>query len=106
MAMANMKTSDDSMMPQMGAPSGPMLCLNEDQVEALGLQANPPKPGTQLKFQAVAVVASRREYTDAAGGDGDGDIDVTLSLEIVGMEVSAGESVTGAADKLYGGDNG
>lgn len=86
-----------------GYDAGPCVYLTEDQVEALGLKANPPAAGSSVGIRAVARVISKTENADL-DGDGDG-VDVMLSLQITDMEITPGAtgSNTGAASMLYGG---
>jgi hypothetical protein len=80
---------------------GLRINLSEDQVEALGLKANPPAAGSKVGIRGLAFVCS---VTTDADLDGDGDgIDVCLTLQITDLEVtSAGVDNTSAASLLYG----
>ncbi len=113
MAMVSMKVDSkdyDMAMPP-DNPYGYGLCiyLNEEQVEALGLDKNPPKAGTSVGIRAIATVVSVTQEADpteeAAEGEDPDDIDVTLRFQITDMEVTpGGQTITGSM--LYGGDNG
>lgn len=78
---------------------GLRISLTEDQVEALGMKANPPPAGSVVGLRAIAQVTTVTQDADV-DGDGDG-IDVTLCLQITHLEVEGGGSKT-AADSLYG----
>jgi hypothetical protein len=82
---------------------GLSICLSEDQVEALGLKANPPAAGTVMNIRAIAQVVTVTQDADV-DGDNDG-IDVTLRLQITDMELTPGGSPD-YASMLYGGSNG
>lgn len=107
MTITSMKMeSGDSYTSCEPNPYGYGLCINltEDQVEALGLQVNPPKAGSKVGIRGIAFV---RSVTTDADLDGDGDgIDVTLSLQVTDLEVTPEGSgtQTDAATLLYGGD--
>lgn len=79
----------------------PVIYLNDDQVEALGIQGL-PMPGTEFRLVCRAVV----QHVTASGEEpeeGEGDKpDVSLSLKITDMEATpqAGASM---AERLYGG---
>ncbi len=107
MALVSMKTKDDGMPSYEPNPYGYGLsiCLTEDQVEALGLNASPPAAGSSVGIRAVAIVSRLTQESDLAGGDGD--IDVRLELQITDLEVTPGGGVStaAAASSLYGGDN-
>lgn len=101
MAMVSMAVSE-APEPN-GYNQGPCVYLTEDQVEALGLKANPPAAGSPIGIRAIARVMSKTEDADI-DGDGDG-IDVRLTLQITDMEVTPGAtgSNAGSASMLYGG---
>jgi hypothetical protein len=90
---------------------GTCICLTEEQVEALGLDKNPPPAGTKVGIRAIAVV--RRVTTEydpakeAAEGEDPEDIDVALELQLTDMEVTVGATGSNnqSASMLYGGDN-
>ena len=106
MTITSMKTEDgdDNYVCSGPNPYGYGLCidLTEDQVEALGLKANPPKAGSKVGIRGMAFV---RTVTTDADLDGDGDgIDVTFSLQITDLEVTPAGAGTSAdaATLLYG----
>lgn len=107
MAMASMKIEREDYATPISNDYGYGLCINltEDQVEALGLKANPPAAGTKVGIRAIAQVVTVTQDADV-DGDGDG-IDVTLRLQITDMEVNASATGTNtqAASLLYSGDN-
>ncbi len=82
-------------------PYGYGLCINltEEQVEALGLKANPPAAGSSVGIRAIATVMT---VTNEFDEDGDGDVDVRMSLQITAMEVNSESKNNSAADTLYG----
>ena len=65
---------------------GLQINLSDDQVEALGLEANPPKAGSVVALRALAKVVTVTQNADA--NDDDQDVDVTLRLEITDLEVT------------------
>ncbi len=102
MGMISMKLSKD---PNDIAPYGCGLCirLDEEQVEALGLDKHPPAPGAKVGLRAIAIVrrVTQEADPDEAEEKGeDGDIDVALELQITEMEVS--QQGREAASVLYG----
>lgn len=113
MGMVSMKVQDDDQY-EMAQPNpygyGLMICLNEEQVEALGLDKNPPRPGSTVSVRAIAVVKRVTQESDpteeVAEGEDPNDPDVTLQIQITDMEViPQGSSVNGSL--LYsGGGNG
>lgn len=102
MPMVSMKTEGDN--DRYCSPSsnkygyGLCISLTEEQVEALGLKANPPAAGSQIGIRAVATVVSVTQDADT-DCDEDG-IDVTLRFQITDMEVT-GSPATSAASLLY-----
>lgn len=104
--LANMKTDGSEVDYYKPNPYGYGLCINlsEDQVEALGLNANPPAAGSTVGLRAIAQVIRVTQDADL-DGDGDG-IDVCLALQITDLEITPGAmSSSTAATSLYGGDN-
>lgn len=101
MALASMKVEGGDVAEYKPNPYGYGLFidLTDDQVEALGLNANPPPAGATVGLRAVAKVISVTQDADV-DGDGDG-VDVRLSLQITDLEVTPGAS-TPAANLLYG----
>ncbi len=102
MGMISMKLSKDS---DEVSPYGCGLCLrlNEEQVEALGLDKHPPAPGSKVSLRAIATVrrVTQEADPDEAEEQGeDADIDVALELQITEMEVS--QQGRPAASVLYG----
>lgn len=107
MALVSMKTErgDDLACCVESNPYGYGLtiCLSEEQVEALGLDKNPPRAGTVVTIRAMASVRSvtqEADVEDAAEGEGAGSIDVRMSLQITDMEVTPASSV-GSASAMY-----
>ena len=104
MTITSMKTSGDNCSPCCESNEygyGLRINLTEDQVEALGLNANPPKAGAKVGIRGLAFVCSVEQRVD---GD-EGDVDVCLSIQITDLEVTpAGGSSTNetAATMLYG----
>ena len=93
--------NNDYSMPS-DNPYGYGLCisLTEEQVEALGLDVNPPAVGSQVGICAIAKVVQVTSETEV---DGDDDVDVRIQLQITSMEVTQdGISSTNAATVLYG----
>lgn len=106
MTIISMKTEDGDDCYDSCGPNpygyGLRINLTEDQVEALGLKANPPKAGSKVGVRGMAFVCMVTTNADL-DGDGDG-IDVCLNLQITDLEVTpegAGSS-TDAAGLLYG----
>ncbi len=102
MAMISMKISKDS---DDVAPYGCGLCirLNEEQVEALGLDKHPPAPGAKVGIRAIATVRRVTQEADPDEAEEQGeraDIDVALELQITEMEVT--KEAKPAARVLYG----
>jgi len=81
---------------------GLCLCLDEDQVEALGLDRQPPAAGTKVGIRAVAQVRRITRDVDVndAGQGEDGDGGVTLELHITDLEVTP--EARAPASVLYG----
>ena len=110
MAMVNMAIADDEATEYKPSPYGYGLCisLTEEQVEALGLDKNPPAAGSKVGIQAIAIV--KRVTQESEAGDPeeageDSSIDVCLTFQITDMEVTGASSQGGkAASMLYGGD--
>jgi hypothetical protein len=107
MTITSMKTGDAgcyaSCAPDNPYGFGLRICLSEEQVEALGLQANPPAAGSKVGLRGMAFVCTVEQNADL-DGDGDG-IDVMLTLQITDLEVTpAGGTTTNetAATLLYG----
>ena len=104
MTMVSMKTKDEVCPVEATSYGwGTCISLTEEQVEALGLKANPPKAGSSVGIRAIATIVTVTQDADA-DGDGDG-VDVTLRLQITDMEVTPGAtgSNAGAASMLYSG---
>jgi len=107
MALVSMATEDDAVYaPSEPNPYGYGLCLRltEEQVEALGLAANPPKPGTKVGLRAMAFVQCvNQELDDDADPDDPNGIDVCMTLQVTDLEVTpAGAGTTqDAASMLY-----
>ena len=108
MAMVDMKTGDgDNYVSGPSTnPYGYGLCisLTEDQVEALGMKDNPPKPGSTVTIRAIAQVTSVTQDADV-DQDGDG-IDTTMRMQITAMEVTTGQTspTSSSASLLYPSD--
>lgn len=102
MALVNLKTKDEAyVVSESSYGWGTCISLTEEQVEALGLKANPPAAGSTVGIRAVAMVVSVTQDADA-DGDGDG-VDVTLRLQLTDMEVTAGATPAAqSANLLYG----
>jgi len=99
MALVSMDVSEAEAAPAYNCC--PTIYLTEDQVEALGLKANPPAAGASVGLRAIARVISKSENADL-DGDGDG-IDVCITLQITDLEVTPGAmSSSSAAGALYG----
>lgn len=85
---------------------GTCVCLTEEQVEALGLDKNPPKAGQTVTIRAIAKVARVTSKYDpaqeAAEGEPSEDIDVAIELQLTDIEVNAGKSSSANASMLYG----
>lgn len=115
MGMVSMKVGNDDSYTQV-APNpygyGLCICLSEEQVEALGLDKNPPAAGSTVVIQAVALVRRVTQESDpaeeVAEGESPDDIDVSLELQITDMEVTTGQQRSSAqsASLLYGGGDG
>ena len=102
MALVSMERDDDDNYVDASSNLygyGLRISLTEDQVEALGLKANPPPAGSVVGLRAIAQVTTVTQDADV-DGDGDG-VDVTLCLQITHLEVEGGGGKT-AADSLYG----
>lgn len=100
MAMASMKQKEGGGDMPICAQSNPYgygltICLSEDQVEALGLDKNPPKAGTQVGLRCIAIVqrVTQEAVTDR---DDPAEIEVSLSLQITDMEVSGAPASSAA----------
>lgn len=115
MPMVSMKVQGgDSYEPSAPNPYGYGLCicLTEEQVEALGLDKNPPPAGSTVAIQAIARVRRVTQESDpaeeVAEGESPDDIDVCLELQITDMEVTTGQPRTNAqsASLLYGDGDG
>lgn len=110
MALVSMKVDPPEMeMAQPDSPYGWGLCiyLNEEQVEALGLNGNPPQAGSTVTLRAIAkvtrVVQEADAAEEAAEGEDPNDIDVSLSLQITDLEVLPQGVASNSATMLYGG---
>lgn len=105
--MVSMKTEDGDY--EMSAPNpygyGLTICLTEEQVEALGLDKNPPPAGSVVGIQAIAIVKRVTQESDpaeeTAEGEDPSDIDVSLELQITDMEVTPAQKAVDAS-LLYG----
>jgi len=114
MAMVSMKVErEDKMAEVKDNPYGYGLtiCLNEEQVEALGLNKNPPEAGSSVGIQAMATVRRVTRSVDAeedmAEGEPADGVDTVLELQITDMGVTTpGRQSADTAGKLYGGENG
>lgn len=93
-------------------PYGYGLCisLTEEQVEALGLNANPPKAGSEVGLRAIATVrrvTQQVDVDDSSKDEGekgdDNGIDVVLELQITDLEVTPGGGMQSQPSVLYGG---
>lgn len=103
MALISMKVDEkESYAAPADNPYGYGLCiyLNEDQVEALGLSGNPPRPGTSVGIRAIAQVVSVTQDADL-DQDGDG-VDTSLRLQITDLEVQPTGAMSSDASLLYG----
>lgn len=106
MGMVDMKTSGDDYGIDAASsnPYGYGLCINltDEQVEALGLNVNPPAAGTEVGVRAIAKVVTITQ--DVNGDPDDGEVGVSLSLQITSMEVNpeAPNNNDAAATLLYG----
>ena len=108
--MVSMKIDNDGADSYSPNPYGYGLCicLTEEQVEALGLNANPPAAGSKVGIQAVAIVRRVTQEADpaeeVAEGESATDIDVVLELQITDMEVrpEGGTQIAQTASMLYG----
>lgn len=79
----------------------PVLYLNDDQVEALGIKGV-PAPGVVFSLRCRAVVTGVRAEGEEPG-EGEGDApDVSLTLRITDMEATRSEA--SATSVLYGKD--
>lgn len=104
--MTSLKTSDadyDYCCPSNPNPYGygTEISLSEQQVEALGLKDNPPKAGSTLGIQAIAIVSMVAQ--EAEVGEGDGKVEVRLRLQLTDMEITAPSTNEQTATSLYGG---
>ena len=85
------------------------ISLNEEQVEALGLDKNPPAAGSVLRITALVRVTRVTSESDpaeeVAEGESADDVDVRLSMQITDMQVdgSTARSDSELASLLYGG---
>lgn len=104
MKMVNMNTGSEASCSPCNFDPSPCLYLNDDQVEALGIQGM-PAPGTVFTLQAMAVVtrvSAEAEEADEAQQEGNKP-DVCLTLKITEMGASlAGTSDGERATLLYG----
>ncbi len=108
MALVSMKTESGEDYPCCCESNpygyGLTICLSEEQVEALGLDKNPPKAGSVVTIRAMAMVRTVTQEADpaeeVAEGEDANDIDVTLSLQITDMEITPASSI-GAASSMY-----
>lgn len=84
---------------------GLRISLSEEQVEALGLESNPPAAGSQVGIRATARVVRLTQEADPS--DEDKDVDVTLALQITDLEVipNGVPNGPGFAQVLYGANN-
>lgn len=110
MSMTNMATDSDSYPEISSNPYGYGLCisLNEEQVEALGLNKNPPAAGSKVGITAIAVVRRVSQEADPASeqaeGEPAGDVDVCLEFQITDMEIKSSVTSSAASSMLYGSD--
>ena len=101
MPMVSLKTESEG--PEVASyDCCPVIYLNDDQVEALGIQGL-PMPGTEFRLVCRAVVqhvtASGEEAEPGEEGEKP---DVSLSLKITDMEATP-QPGGSMADRLYGG---
>jgi hypothetical protein len=85
------------------------ISLSEEQVEALGLDKNPPPAGSTVTIQAIARVTRVSMESDpaeeAAEGEDGSDVDVRLCLQITELDVVPQQSASARSVEsiLYGG---
>jgi hypothetical protein len=86
--MSSLKTKDDGCSPCTDSSYGygTQIRLTEEQVEALGLKANPPAAGAKVGITAIAIVQSVEQRVSSDGDEGG--IDVCLCLQLTDMEVT------------------
>ena len=109
MALVSMKQDSDGGNMACCVQSNPYgygltLCLSEEQVEALGLDKNPPGAGTQVGLRAVAIVQRVTQSTDTDGDD-PAEVEVSISLQITDLEVMREATNVQASASLYSGNN-
>ena len=109
MALTSMKMDGDDGLPCCAESNpygyGLSICLSEEQVEALGLDANPPAAGSTVTLRAIAMVRSVTQEAELGDAEEDGEtnkIDVRMTLQITDMEVTPGGQAGQAATVLYG----
>jgi hypothetical protein len=102
MPLVSMKTKDDyAVSDSLGSEMsreygyGTCICLNDEQVRALGLQEPLPEPGTTMPIQAMVTVVCTDVHKDGGGPE------YRLSLQITEMSVEPAQPDT--ARLLYGG---
>lgn len=104
MKMVSMDTGDDDAPQVASYDCCPCIYLNDDQVEALGIQGM-PAPGTVFMLQARAVVTrvtAEAEEAEEVAAEGNKP-DVCMTLKIAEMGVTpAGVSDGERATLLYG----
>jgi hypothetical protein len=106
MALVSLKIDNSGVEAYEPSPygCGTTIYLTEEQVEALGLAANPPKAGTVVGIKAFAIVQSVTQQVDGdAEESGESSaVDVSMRLQLTDMEVTAGSSQDQSASLLYG----
>lgn len=113
MSLTSMKLPDNNTNQAIpDNPYGYGLCisLTEEQVEALGLNANPPRAGSEVGLRAIATVRRVTQQVDADDSKkeegkqgGESGIDVVLELQITDLEVTPGGGMQSQPSMLYGG---
>lgn len=101
MANMNIKPERSETMPEDGYDRSPVIYLNDDQCEALGIKA-PPAPGAVLELYVKATVksvtASQEEADEKATEGNSPDVYLTLCAGDIEL-IDSGKSI---ADSLYG----
>lgn len=110
--MVSMKTGGNEVQAVGSNPYGYGLtiCLNDEQVEALGLDKTTPAVNTEVGIRAVARVVMVNKRSDpaeeVAEGEDAADIDTRIELQITDMEVNQAAQPGAHAAALYGGEDG
>lgn len=106
MKMVNLKRADgDEAMaacPIEQYGYGLRIYLDQEQCEALGI-TSAPKPGTQVKLQAVGIITQSSSNVDM-DNDSPSGTEVSLSIQITDMGLETGTVMRNAAQVLYGGE--